>query len=180
MCRAREDFCVDGTWSSDRKPSSSGRFIRAAISILLKLFSLVMIMIITRVPFCVCFCVPYTSGSRIHITINIRVVTVVPLLPAGKLHCFRGPHCLQQPRRRRRRRRRRCCTPVLQCTTLQRGGWPRPGLVRPPTWATMYSAATTTHQCSFSDTIVFSRPRYSNICLSLNVDPSRKLRLPQL
>ena len=138
--------------------------------------SLVMIMMITRVPFCVCFCVPYTSGSRIHITINIRVVTVVPLLPAGKLHCFRGPHCLQQPRRRRRR----CCTPVLQCTTLQRGGWPRPGLVRPPTWATMYSAATTTHQCSFSDTIVFSRPRYSNICLSLNVDPSRKLRLPQL
>ena len=115
---------------------------------------------------CVYVCVvPYTSGSRIHITINITVVTVVPLLPVGKLHCFRGPHCLQQPRRRRRR----CCTPVLQCTTLQRGGWPRPGLVRPPTWATMYSAATTTHQCSISDTIVFSRPRYSNICSSLNV-----------
>ena len=53
MCRAREDFCVDGTWSSDRKPSSSGRFIRAAISILLKLFSLIMIMMVTRVP-CVC------------------------------------------------------------------------------------------------------------------------------
>ena len=48
MERARED--LHRTWSSDRKPSSSGRFIRAAISILLKLFSLAIIIMIARDP----------------------------------------------------------------------------------------------------------------------------------